>query len=51
LRRPFLSKNNKNFFALILLFSDVLVTAHDEQLGEKRMTMFGSISCGGLAGL
>jgi hypothetical protein len=28
-----------------------VVTSHDEKLGERRMTMLGSISCGGLAGI
>jgi hypothetical protein len=32
-------------------FADVVVTSHDEKLGERRMTMLGSISCGGLAGI
>ena len=35
---------------VFVICTDVLVTARDEQLGEKRMTMVGSISCGGLAG-
>lgn len=39
------------FYSLFNQLLDVLVTSHDEQLGERRMTMLGSISCGGLAGL
>ncbi len=34
-----------------LLNTGVLVTAHDDKLGEKRITMLGSIACGGLAGI